>query len=148
MTSQRFDEIRSQCEAGETPHTHIIEECLAEISRLAGLVYVLGIWHCPKCKFQLVTSVLYAKTGAVGVKHHTDDVCPNDGEKLLPQTWESDARYLADRIPQLMEENLQLEKLNTDKFNTIQAYCKAASEDKAETKLLRARIAELEDGMR
>jgi hypothetical protein len=98
MTPERFDQIRSQCECGETPHTHVVEECLEEISRLAGAVYVPGYWRCPKCEFRLTTSIFYAKTGNIGVDRKTPDPCPNDGTVMEPITWEFEAGELSKRI--------------------------------------------------
>ncbi len=91
MTPERFDYLRL-CGKPETA------ECLDEISRLAAMVYVPGCWYCPKCKFQLTQSVLYARTGAVGVNRKHPDPCPNDGATMLPQTWEAVARAMAERM--------------------------------------------------
>ena len=36
-----------------------------EIERLERLVYVPGLWRCPKCQFNLVSNTLHAGTGMV-----------------------------------------------------------------------------------
>jgi hypothetical protein len=79
MSPQRFDELRANAESDASllSPSDVIE-CLDEISRLAALVYVPGSFHCPVCKFQLVKSVLYVKSGTIGVEHHCDEKCPND----------------------------------------------------------------------
>lgn len=94
MTPQRFDELRANAYSDDSipllSNGDLIE-CLDEIARLAAMVYVPGGWHCPKCKFHLVSSVLYAKTGNVGVNRQTPDSCPNDGTPMEPDTWQADA---------------------------------------------------------
>ena len=46
-----------------------------------------------------------------------------------------------EELAALRAENERLTRLNEDKFRTIQAYCKAADEDKATNAALRARLA-------
>jgi hypothetical protein len=99
MSPERFDELRANamaCGDGGPPLLSAgdVIECLEEISRLAAMVYVPGGWHCPKCKFHLTTSILYAKSGNVGVDRKIPDPCPNDGTPLEPDTWEADARAM------------------------------------------------------
>jgi hypothetical protein len=102
MSPQRFDELRANAESDASllSPSDVIE-CLDEISRLAALVYVPGSFHCPVCKFQLVKSVLYVKSGTIGVEHHCDEKCPNDGTPMEPVTWESDAKQMAEVVPEL-----------------------------------------------
>lgn len=102
MTSARFDELRSNAESNTSLLSPAdVIECLDEIARLASLVYVPGSFHCPKCSFYLTKSVLYLKSGTIGVSHHCEDLCPNDGMKMEPVTWEHDARRLAKLMPEL-----------------------------------------------
>jgi len=94
MTPERFDHLRQYSNGAW------LDECLDEIARLAQLAYVPGGWYCPKCKFQLTTSTLYAKSGTIGVNRKTPEACPNDGTPMLPQTWEADAKAMAERMPE------------------------------------------------
>ncbi len=66
------------------------------------------------------------------IRAYDDTQCHDPGPKC------------AEYIRYLLGEVERLNLLNEDKFKTIQAYCKAASEDKAEVERLKARIAELE----
>jgi hypothetical protein len=102
MTHARFDELRANAESESSllSATDVIE-CLDEIARLAALVYVPGSFYCPKCKFTLIKSVMYVKSGTIGVDHHCDESCPNDGTSMEPVTWEADARQMAELMPEL-----------------------------------------------
>lgn len=100
MTPERFDELR-QHTAVEPYGAGELNECLDEIARLASLVYVPGTFKCPKCGFAVVKSVLYVKSGSIGADHHCSEPCPNDGTKLEPVTWESEARQMAKLMPEL-----------------------------------------------
>lgn len=101
MTPQRFDELRYL--STTYPHTDqlwsALNEALDEIARLAEMVYVPGGWHCPKCGFHLVCSILYARSGNVGVDRKTPEPCPNDGTPMEPDTWKADAESMAERMP-------------------------------------------------
>lgn len=112
MTPQRFDEL---CLRGEMESSGILAECLDEIARLAAMVYVPGGWHCPKCKFRLVSSVLYAKTGTISVNRQAPDPCPNDGTPMEPDTWQADAKAMAEHMPKAacMDKINQLRKNST-----------------------------------
>jgi hypothetical protein len=78
-----------------------MHECLDEISRLAAMVYVPGGWHCPKCKFHLVSSVISAKSGNVGASRQIPDPCPNDGTPMEPDTWRDDAMSMAEKMKEM-----------------------------------------------
>ena len=49
----------------------------AEVARLEKLVYVPGLWRCPKCDFTLVQSNLNALDGTVTARDEPGDKCPN-----------------------------------------------------------------------
>lgn len=95
MTSERFDQLRADY------FSQPMVECLDEIARLAALVYVPGSFHCPKCKFSLVKSIVYMGNGAIGADHNCSEKCPNDGALLEPTTWEFDARQMSELMPEL-----------------------------------------------
>lgn len=106
MSPERFDELQANALTepdGRVPLLSAgdVVECLDEIARLAAMVYVLGGWHCPKCKFRLVSSVLYAKTGNVAASRQIPDPCPNDGTPLEPDTWRQDAMEMSEHMPKV-----------------------------------------------
>jgi len=104
MTPARFDELRANAmsDVDLVSHNDVIE-LVEEIPDLASKVYVPGSYKCPKCNFRLVTNILYAKSGTIGVKHHHGDPCPNDGEKMIPVTWEEDAREMSAKMLQAVQ---------------------------------------------
>lgn len=91
MSPERFDELTLQA-------NDIMREMLDEIARLAAMVYVPGGWHCPKCKFHLTSSVIYAKSGNVGASRQIPEPCPNDGTPMEPDTWRDDAMGMAEKM--------------------------------------------------
>jgi len=102
MSPARFDELRANAESESSLLSPAdVGECLDEIARLAALVYVPGSFYCPKCKFILTKSVLYVRSGTIGVDRHCDEKCPNDGTPMEPVTWESDAKQMAELMPEL-----------------------------------------------
>lgn len=50
---------------------------IAERDDLARLVYVPGLWFCPKCKFELLQSNLNCSDGTVTARDQAGDKCPN-----------------------------------------------------------------------
>lgn len=67
-----------------------------------------GGWHCPKCKFRLTSSVLYARSGTVGASHAIPEPCPNDGMPMEPDTWREDAMQMAEH----MQDAACMERIN------------------------------------
>lgn len=122
MTPQRFDELRANAESGSIRSGNDLLECLDEIACLAALVYVPGGWHCPQCKFRLISSVLYARTGNVGVNHAIPDPCPNDGTALEPDTWKADAREMSEQIPKIVCMDL-INRLRADEGDSVLILC-------------------------
>ena len=58
-----------------------------------GLIYVPGVFVCPKCKFKLYSKNLYMKSGTIGPKDSGDrESCPNCPAVMLePLTWKEHA---------------------------------------------------------
>jgi len=104
MTPQRFDELRANTLAGgDLLSVGDVAECLDEIARLAAMVYMPGVYHCPKCGFVVHKLIVNANTGNVMMRRHCDDVCPNDNTPLEPSTWEMDSRKMASVMPELAQ---------------------------------------------
>jgi hypothetical protein len=78
-----------------------IDRLKKEIKELRELAYVPGGWHCPKCKFTLVKSVLHVQTGDISVdRTETPETCPNGcGVPLERDTWKQDAMAMSERMP-------------------------------------------------
>ena len=73
------------------------------IEALELQVYVPGLWRCPKCKFQLVQSTLYAATGTVGARNEPGDKCPNCHGPLWRVTERQAGNDMVDRCEQAFE---------------------------------------------
>lgn len=61
-------------------------------------------------------------TGQVGVKRHNDDPCPNDGEKMLPVTWEEDAREMSEKMPKAMLMD-RINELRKNEGDSVRILC-------------------------
>lgn len=98
MTPERFDALRA---IAAEPYVagDLLNEALHEVARLAGDVYVPGAWHCPNCDFMLMCSVIYARSGTIGIDHRKPSPCPNDGTELQPTTWKRDALRMSESMP-------------------------------------------------
>ena len=77
----------------------------ARIAELEKLVYVPGLWRCPKCEFQLLQANLSAVDGRVSARDEPGDKCPNCGGPLWRVTERQAGNDLVDRCTQLLEEN-------------------------------------------
>lgn len=53
---------------------------------------VPGRMHCSVCGFNLTRVNLYVYSGTTGAGGSETEPCPNDGNPLLPVTWEQEAR--------------------------------------------------------
>ena len=63
-------------------------------------IYAPGAWKCPKCDFHLQKHTIFMQSGTIGssrddVMNVTGEVCPNDGEPMIRETWRerADANY-------------------------------------------------------
>lgn len=61
------------------------------------LIYVPGLWRCPKCKFELVQATLNAIDGTVSARDAPGEKCPNCQSPLWRVT-ERAARQEAQRL--------------------------------------------------
>lgn len=53
---------------------------------------VPGVVRCSFCNFQLQRMNLYVQSGNIGAGTSQIEPCPNDGNPMLPVTWEEEAR--------------------------------------------------------
>lgn len=68
------------------------------ISELERIVYIPGVWRCPKCNFVLNQMVMSASTGTVSANDEPGTKCPNDGSPMWRVTWKDDAEDMASRL--------------------------------------------------
>lgn len=87
------------------------------VTELEALVYVPGIWSCPKCKFQLVQSNLNVHDGSVTARDTPGDKCPNCNGPL----WRVSFRDAYREIMQISEDM-------SDRLNAANAKIKKAVE--------------------
>ena len=78
------------------------------IKELEALVFVPGLWRCAKCNFELVQANLNARDGTVTARNQPGDKCPNCDAPLWRVTERDAGNRLADRVGDIMEENIRL----------------------------------------
>lgn len=69
-----------------------VEAGAKRIEAAERLVYVPGVWRCPKCNFRLVQSNLNANTGTVTARDEPGDKCPNCASPLWRCSWKIEAQ--------------------------------------------------------
>ncbi|MFG1247318.1 hypothetical protein [Xanthobacter flavus] len=74
----------------------------ATIERLTKLVYVPGLWKCPKCKFSLVQANLNASDGTVTARDQPGDKCPNCASPLWRVTERDAGNEMVDRAEEYL----------------------------------------------
>jgi hypothetical protein len=74
---------------------------------------VPGKVHCAKCGFTLVRTNLYVNSGTTGPGGEETEPCPNDGNPMLPVTWEQEAREAWKINEQLFDRAIAAEKALT-----------------------------------
>lgn len=82
------------------------------VVELEALVYVPGLWSCPKCKFQLMQSNLNVGDGSVTARDTPGDECPNCNGPLWRVSYKTAyadlmkiAKDMSDQINELKREN-------------------------------------------
>jgi len=75
-----------------------------EVKRLEGLVYVPGMWACPKCKFSLVSASMNSLTGQVSANNEPGHKCPNCKTPLWRVTERDAGNQMVDRAEQAFAE--------------------------------------------
>lgn len=64
---------------------------------------VPGKVHCAVCGFTLLRTNLYVNSGTTGPGDERCEPCPNDGNPLLPMTWEQEAREATAMAEQMFD---------------------------------------------
>lgn len=67
------------------------QQTVEELQRLESLVYVPGLWRCPKCQFQLISTDIDASTGAMRANNIQPSHCPNCPNVWLQRVTEREA---------------------------------------------------------
>lgn len=88
-----------------------LDEARAETARLEKLVYVPGLWRCPKCEFQLVQANLNAGDGSVTARDQPGDKCPNCNSPLWRVTERDAGNKLIDDAERVcMEQQTRIDE--------------------------------------
>lgn len=74
----------------------------ATIERLTKLVYVPGLWKCPKCQFSLLQANLNASDGTVTARDQPGDKCPNCTTPLWRVTERDAGNEMIDRAEEYL----------------------------------------------
>ena len=69
-----------------------IAELTAECDGLKSAQLVPGEMYCAKCKFGVIRTNLYLRSGTTGPGDNETEPCPNGCGPLWPVTWEKSAR--------------------------------------------------------
>lgn len=106
-TNLRTTLAAKECEVEALNLDHI-SDLQVQSALLSADIYVPGGWHCRKCQFSLTKSFIHLD-GAVSCNlSGGEEFCPNDGEKLVRDTWKDDAKRLADVATGYLTELIQL----------------------------------------
>ncbi|MFG1260090.1 hypothetical protein V5F79_22440 [Xanthobacter flavus] len=82
-----------------------------EIKRMEKLVYVPGLWKCPKCKFSLVQANLNARDGSVTARDQPGDRCPNCASPLWRVSERDAGNEMVDRAEEYLSRATAAEAL-------------------------------------
>jgi len=70
--------VVARCTAPSTPLTSVrFVQLRTRIAELERLVYVPGVWRCPKCQFSPMRTALNVVTGRASADDTTGEKCPN-----------------------------------------------------------------------
>lgn len=84
-------------------------EAEAEVSRLEALVYVPGVWRCPKCQLSLVSTILDASSGRIAANKEPQR-CPNDCGPMWRVTERDAGNRLVDDMDREVERRREAEE--------------------------------------
>lgn len=82
---------------------------------------VPGKVHCSVCGFSMVRTNLYVNSGTTGPGDERTEPCPNDGNPLLPVTWEQEAREGWKVCEQMFDRAVSAEKALVASLATLKA---------------------------
>lgn len=91
------------------------EEHHDRIRELEKLVYVPGLWKCPKCNFQLMQASLNANNGSVTSMDKPGEKCPNCDSPLWRVTERQAGNDMVDRCEEQMNRAVAAEKALAEK---------------------------------
>lgn len=80
------------------------DELRTEVDRVSKLVYVPGLWRCPKCKFCLHQRNLNARDGTVTARDTPGDKCPNCAGPLWRVTERDAGNEMIDRAEEAFDD--------------------------------------------
>lgn len=86
------------------------DELHTRIRELEKLVYVPGLWRCPKCKFSLMQASLNANDGSVTAMDKPGSKCPNCDSPLWRVTERQAGNDMVDRAEEQMLRAVAAEK--------------------------------------
>lgn len=92
-----------------------LDAARARIAELERLVFVPGLWRCPKCKFSLLQANLNAQDGSVTARNEPGDKCPNCNSSLWRVSERDAGNEMADRAEEQMNRARAAEKLLAEK---------------------------------
>lgn len=81
-----------------------IESLFKEVKQLEKLVYVPGLWRCPKCEFRLIQANLNACDGSVTARDQPGEKCPNCASSLWRVTERDNGNKLIDDAERVVTE--------------------------------------------
>lgn len=79
---------------------------------------VPGVMHCAKCKFQLVRTNLYVRSGTTGPGDSKTEPCPNGCGPLWPVTWRQWAEEAQATAERFFEE-VKAERAKVDDLSAL-----------------------------
>lgn len=104
-----------------------LAEAHATIARLDSLVYVPGLWKCPKCKFGLCQMTLHANSGAVSARDDPGETCPNCRTPLWRVTERDGGNEAAHRCGEAIKEAATLRETIASMRRAAERLCGSAT---------------------
>ena len=93
-----------------------------EIERLERLVYVPGLWSCPKCKLKLISNTLHAGTGLVSA-NNSPQQCANGCGPMWRVTERDAGNDLCDRAEKAADDIKRLTKERDEAYERAAQVC-------------------------
>lgn len=140
---------------GQADNDHPFQTCYpvaavnplaAECETLRAMVYVPGLWRCPKCEFQSLQSNLNASDGSVTASDKPGEKCPNCDSPLWRVSERDAGNRLSDRLEKEIAANASLRadlvRANEQNDLTHTSYVAENNRVMAEREALRADLAQ------
>lgn len=139
---------------GQADNDHPFQTCYpvaavnplaAECETLRAMVYVPGLWRCPKCEFQSLQSNLNASDGSITVRDQPGDKCPNCDVPLWRVSEREAGNRMVDRMEKVAANNAELRadiaRANEQNELTHKAYVDENTRVMGEREVFRAELA-------